>query len=75
MRGRRIADVRELVHERVVDLQPAGGIDDDRVLALAACLLEARARGRDGVLALRAGDRDLQLAAQLLELRHRGRTL
>ena len=75
MRRRLVADVLELVHERVVDLQPAGGVDDDRVLTLGACLLDARARGGHGVLALAGGDRDLELTAELLELRDRGGTL
>ena len=32
----RVADVDELVHERLVDVQAAGGVDDEDVLALAS---------------------------------------
>ena len=41
---------RELVHQRLVDVEPARRVDDDDVLALRARLLEPLARGRDGVL-------------------------
>src|SRR5581483_7811400 len=69
------ADAIELLHQRLVDLQPAGGVDDDDVAALRARLLEALAGGRDGVVSLGRVDRDLDLAAELLELRDRRRSL
>ena len=64
------ADPWELVHQRVVDLQPAGGIDDDDVATLRASLLDPDASRLYRVLALGARDGDLELPAELLELRH-----
>ena len=40
----RLLEARELVHHLVVDLQPAGGVDDHDAVARAACLLDAALR-------------------------------
>ena len=47
MRLRRVAHARELVHQLLVDLQAAGGVDDHRVEALGAGPLDAAARRLD----------------------------
>ena len=45
-----LLDVRELLHERLVDVQAAGGVDDQDVLAVALGLVERPAGDVDGVL-------------------------
>ena len=63
-------------HERLVDLEPAGGVDDDDVAALRLRLLDPVARDRDRVLRRAVEvDGDLDLLAELLELVDRGRPL
>src|SRR5581483_9757745 len=68
-------DLGQLLHQLLVDLETAGGVDDHDVAAVRARLLEAELRGRDWILALRAVDRDLDLLAELLELRDGGGAL
>ena len=69
-----LADLGELLHQLLVDLEAAGGIDDDDVLARLGGLRDSVARDRDRVL--RAGvDGNLDLPAELLELLDRGRPL
>ena len=67
--------LRELVHQRLVDLQPARGVDDDDVAAVRLGALETLARRDDRVGRLRPVDRNLELAPELLELVDRSRTL
>ena len=74
-RLRLVADARELVHQLLVDLQAAGGVDDHRVEALVARALEPAARRLDRVLGVGAVDGDLDLLAELLELVDRGGAL
>ena len=64
----RVAHVRELVHQRLVDLEPAGGVDDHDVAAVGGRALEPLARGDDRVRRLGAVDGQLELPAELLEL-------
>ena len=70
-----VADGDELVHQRLVDVQAPGGVDDDDVAALVARPLDAGRRDGNGVVALAAVDRDLDLLAELLELLDRRRAL
>ena len=72
--GRRLADVAQLIEQRLVDLQPAGGVDDDHVAVEPGRLRDA-ARGelRNLGLPIRDGHRDLVVQPQLLELLHRRR--
>ena len=65
----------ELVHQRLVDLEAAGGVDDHRVDAVLARAREALARRLDRILRVGAVDRDVDLLAELLELVDRGRAL
>jgi hypothetical protein len=66
----------ELLHERLVDLEAPGGVDDDDVAALCLGLLEPVLRDRDRVLCRPVQvDRDLDLLAELLELVDRSRPL
>ena len=72
----RVADALELVHQRLVDLEAAGGVDDHRVEAVR----RGRARGprvaaSTGILRVGAVDGDVDLRAELLELVDRGRAL
>ncbi len=67
---------RELVHELLVDVEPAGRVDDEDVASLRAGLVEALFRHLDRVLRRAVEvDRDLNLLAELLELVDRGRAL
>ena len=71
-----LADGGELVHELLVDVEPAGGVDDEDVAPLRAGLVEALLRHLDRVLRRAVEvDRDLDLLAELLELVDRGRAL
>ncbi len=70
-RLRRVAHRAELFHQRLVDVQPARGVEDDDVLALAPRLVDSRGHRLDRIG--RREDRDLELAAQLLELLDGGR--
>ena len=65
----------ELVHQRLVDLEAPGGVDDHDVAAVRGRALEALARRDDRVGRLRPVDRHLELAAELLELVDRRRPL
>ena len=65
----------ELLHQRLVDLQPARGVDDDDVVAGLARGVEAVLHDLDRILRVAAVDGDLDLAAELLELVDRGRAL
>ena len=58
-----VADVRELVHQRVVDLESAGGIDDHDV-APVGLRVTALARGDDCIGRLGAVDRHAGAAAR-----------
>src|SRR5712692_5800976 len=64
----RVADLGQLLHQLLVDLEAPGGIDDHRVATLRSGLLDTSARGRDRIGAVVAVDWDLDLAAELLEL-------
>ena len=68
-------DPLELVHQLVVDLEAAGGVDDHGVEALGPGALEAAARRLDRVGGVGAEDGDVDLGAELLELVDRGRAL
>ena len=72
-----VADARELVHQRLVDVQAAGGVDDDDVAARrpAPRSSPSRRRPATGSCVSLAVDRDLDLLAELLELVDRGRAL
>ena len=63
-----VAHVGELVHQRLVDLQPAGGVHDHDVAPVGCGAVDALAGGDDGVRGLGAVDGHLQLAPELLEL-------
>ena len=71
----RVADAHELVHQRLVDLEPTRGVDDHDVAAVGRCALETLARRGDGIRRVGAVNRQLDLAAELLELVDRGGTL
>ena len=71
----RVADVRELVHQRLVDLEPAGGVHDHHVAAVGRGARETLPRGDDRVARLGPVDRHLDLPAELLELVDRRRPL
>ena len=45
----RVADVGGLLHQLLVDAEPAGGVDDDDVVLVGAGLGDAGARDRDRV--------------------------
>ena len=70
-----VAHVGELVHQGLVDLEPAGGVDDHDVTAVGRRAFEPVARRDDRVRGVGAIDGDLELAPQLLELVDRGRPL
>jgi hypothetical protein len=74
-RLRLVADGDELVHQLLVDVQAAGGVDDDDVERVLARPLDASARGHDRIGRVLAVDRHLDLAAELLELVDRRRAL
>ena len=59
----------------LVDVQPAGGVDDDDVVAGLAGGVEPVLDDLDRILRVAAVDGDLDLAAELLELVDRRRTL
>ena len=71
----RVADVRELVHQRLVDLEPAGGVHDHDVAAVGRGARETLPRGDDRVARLGPVDRHLDLPAELLQLVDRRRPL
>jgi flavin-binding protein dodecin len=68
-----LAHRRELLHQRLVDLQAAGGVDDHDVSALRLCLLDALRRRLHRVG--RSEDGHLDLLAELLQLRDGGGAL
>src|SRR4051812_104930 len=70
-----VADALQLLHQLLVDLQAAGGVDDDRVEAFRPRALEAAARRLYRILRIGAEHRDVDLLAELLELVDRGRAL
>ena len=74
-RLRRVPDARELLHQLLVDVQAAGGVDDDDVVARLAGRVEPVLDDLDRILRVAAVDGDLDLAAELLELVDRGRPL
>ena len=63
----------ELLHQRLVDVQPAGGVEDDDVAAVRLRALDAVADRLDRVGALVGVDGDPDLRAELHELVDRGR--
>ena len=72
-RLRRVADCGQLLHQRLVDVQPPRRVEDDHVLALAARPLDPfRDRGNRVACGI---DGNLKLTAELLELVDRGRAL
>jgi len=60
--------VRELVHQRLIDLEPARGVHDHDIAAVLRRAREPFPRRDDGVARLGAVDRHLDLPAELLEL-------
>ena len=72
----RLAHRRDLEHQLLVDVEPAGGVEQHDVVALGAAHLQRAPCDRDRAL---AGDdrqgRDADLAAELGELLLRGRAL
>src|SRR5690606_34507956 len=71
-----IANVDQFLHQAIVDLEPAGGVDDDRVVAAFAGVLDRVGGDFDRVLAgpfLVNGDVDL--LPERLQLVDRGRTV
>ena len=64
----RLVDVLELLHQRLVDREPAGGVEDHDVAPCAAAACLRLAADRDRVLALGREHRHLELAAERLEL-------
>ncbi len=52
---RRVGDLRNLVHERVVDRQPARGVEDDNVAIELAGFAHGVATNNDGVLMIALG--------------------
>ena len=64
-----VADLDQLGHQAFVDAEPAGGVEDEDVVALATCGIERAARDLQGLLALDDRQaRDLDLLGQHLEL-------
>ena len=70
-----IANARQLVHQRVVDAETAGCVDDDDIEPVCLRALEALHRGTDGILRVGAVHGDRDLLAELFELIDRGRPL
>ena len=70
-----VPDLDELVHQRLVDLEAAGGVDDHDVAPVRRRARETVARRDDRIGRLRPVDRHLELAAELLELVDRRRPL
>ena len=66
---------RELVHQRLVDVQAAGGVEDDDVAAVRARAVDPVAHGLDRVAALVGVDGNVDLRAELDQLVDRGGTL
>ena len=72
----RVADALELVHQLLVDLEAAGGVDDHRVERGRRARARApRVAASTGSLRVGAVDRHADLRAELLELVDRGRAL
>ena len=69
------AHAGELVHQLLVDVQAAGGVEDDRVAAVGLRARQAVTHRRDGIAPFLAVDRHLDLATELLELLDRRRAL
>src|SRR5262249_26291678 len=64
-----LADGGDLLHEGVVDVEAAGGVEDEDGEGLLACPLHCPNGDVDGLVAGRLGiDRDVELATELLEL-------
>jgi hypothetical protein len=69
-------EMLQLGHHLVVDLETAGGIDDDDAVARTPRLLDARLGDAHDVLRPTLGvDGDVELLAKRLELVDRGRTI
>src|SRR5207253_271751 len=62
----------ELLHQRLVDMQAPGRVDDDDVAVVRSGPLQSLAHGHYGILRLLTVDGDLDLPAELLELVDRG---
>ena len=71
--ARRLAHARELVHQLLVDVQAACGVEDDRVAPVGLRAREAVADRGDRVAPLVAVHRHLNLSTELLELLDRSR--
>ena len=67
-RLRRPRNAPELLHQLLVDVQAAGGVEDHDVEALLAGGIEAEPSCRDGIAAVEREDGKLDLLAELLEL-------
>ena len=71
--GRR--DLGHLVHEQLVHVQPARGIEDDHVAAVGRGLRHARLTNPGRRSPLQVKDRDVQRSTQHAQLLHRGGAL
>ena len=74
-RLRLVGDPLELVHQLLVDVQPARGVEDHDVEPVLAGGVEPEPRRLDGIASVERVDRDLDLPAELLELVDRRRAL
>ena len=64
----------DLLHHRLVDREPPGGVDDQHVVVVRACVLERRARDVDRLLADRRREEiDAHLRGERAQLLDRGR--
>ena len=74
VRAHALLDPRQLLHQRLVDVQAAGGVDDQHVLAVARGLIQSPARDVDRVaVGALLVDRRAGLGADLHELLDRRR--
>ena len=70
-----LADVFQLVHQRLVNLQTAGRIDDDVVVAVVACVAHGGLGDFHRVFGAHLKHRDARLPADDLKLLDRGRAV
>ncbi len=69
MRADRLGDLRDLLHQLLVDRQPAGRVEDDDVAAVLASLVDSVAAHADGVLRAALGVKaDVELLTEDLQL-------
>jgi hypothetical protein len=74
-RLRRVAHALELVHQLLVHVQAAGGVEDDHIEPGGAGGIHAESGRSDGVVGIRRVHGDLDLPSELLELVDRRRAL